>query len=116
MNAVAEMPAPIVFTESAAAKVAQLIEEEGNPDLALRAFVTGGGCSGFQYDFVFSDKPEDDDQVFEIDGAKVLVDSMSLNYMAGSTLDFIDDLMGQSFRIQNPQAKSSCGCGTSFSL
>ena len=121
MNAVAElpdieMPAPLVFTENAANKVKELIEEEGSPDLKLRVFVSGGGCSGFQYDFELNSKPEDDDNMFEVDGAKVFVDSTSLNFMAGSTLDFIDDLMGQSFRIQNPQAKSSCGCGTSFSL
>ena len=104
-----------IVTPRAAKRIVEIAVKQHAP-AALRIAVNGGGCSGFQYDFVFSDKPEDDDKIFEIDGAKVLVDAMSLNYMAGSTLDFIDDLMGQSFRIQNPQAKSSCGCGTSFSL
>ncbi|MDE2445545.1 MAG: iron-sulfur cluster assembly accessory protein [Alphaproteobacteria bacterium] len=83
---------------------------------ALRVAVNGGGCSGFQYDFAMNDQVADDDKVIEVEGARVLVDETSLQFMEGSTLDFIDDLMGQSFRIQNPLAKSSCGCGTSFSF
>lgn len=78
--------------------------------------MNGGGCSGFQYEFKLDSDRADDDTAFERDGATVLVDSMSLGFMDGATVDFVDDLMGQSFRVQNPQAKSSCGCGTSFSL
>ena len=102
-------------TARAAKRIHEIAAKE-HAVAALRIAVNGGGCSGFQYDFVFSDKSEDDDRVFERDGARVLVDATSLGFMAGSELDFIDDLMGQSFRIQNPLAKSSCGCGTSFSL
>jgi iron-sulfur cluster insertion protein len=102
-------------TSRAAKRIHEIAAKQGG-QAALRVAVNGGGCSGFQYEFTFDDKPEEDDKSFEIEGATVLVDSTSLTYMAGSTLDFIDDLMGQSFRIQNPQAKSSCGCGTSFSL
>lgn len=102
-------------TPRAAQRIHEIASKQG-AHAALRVAVNGGGCSGFQYEFTFDDKREDDDKSFEVEGATVLVDSTSLTYMAGSTLDFIDDLMGQSFRIQNPQAKSSCGCGTSFSL
>ena len=102
-------------TPRAAKRIHEIAAKQGS-HAALRVAVNGGGCSGFQYEFTFDDKREDDDKTFEIEGATVLVDSTSLTYMAGSTLDFIDDLMGQSFRVQNPQAKSSCGCGTSFSL
>ncbi len=102
-------------TPRAAKRIHEIAAKQG-VHAALRIAVNGGGCSGFQYDFALDDKREEDDQSFELDGAMVLVDSTSLNFMTGSTLDFIDDLMGQSFRIQNPQAKSSCGCGTSFSL
>ncbi len=116
MNAIAEMPAPINFTDSAAAKVAQLIEEEGNPDLKLRVFVQGGGCSGFQYGFDIDQTRQPDDIVVERDGATVLVDETSLQFLKGSVVDFVDDLIGQSFKIENPQATSSCGCGTSFSI
>jgi iron-sulfur cluster insertion protein len=83
---------------------------------ALRISVNGGGCSGFQYDFAIADGPQDDDVIFERDGATVLVDSVSIGFIEGSTLDFVDDLIGQSFKIQNPQAKSSCGCGVSFTI
>jgi iron-sulfur cluster insertion protein len=83
---------------------------------ALRISVNGGGCSGFQYDFAIADGPQDDDVTFERDGATVLVDSVSIGFIEGSTLDFVDDLIGQSFKIQNPQAKSSCGCGVSFTI
>jgi iron-sulfur cluster insertion protein len=121
MNAVAEVldttiPSPIIFTDSAAEKVAQLIEEEGNPDLKLRVFVQGGGCSGFQYGFDIDRTRQPDDIVLERDGATVLVDETSLQFLKGSVVDFVDDLIGQSFKIENPQATSSCGCGTSFSL
>ena len=105
----------LTVTPRAAQRIHEIAAKQG-VHAALRIAVNGGGCSGFQYDFALDDKREDDDISIERDGAMVLVDSTSLNFMAGSTLDFIDDLMGQSFRIQNPQAKSSCGCGTSFSL
>jgi len=110
------MSEPQISVTARAAKRIHEIAAKQQAAAALRIAVNGGGCSGFQYDFVFSDKPEDDDKVFERDGARVLVDATSLGFMAGSELDFIDDLMGQSFRIQNPLAKSSCGCGTSFSF
>lgn len=102
-------------TPRAAKRIHEIAAKQG-AHATLRVAVNGGGCSGFQYDFALDNKDEADDQIFEVEGAKVLVDATSLQFMAGSTLDFIDDLMGQSFRIQNPQAKSSCGCGTSFSL
>jgi iron-sulfur cluster insertion protein len=86
------------------------------PGGALRVAVNGGGCSGFQYDFAIAKDRADDDAVFEQDGATVLVDSISMGFVAGSVLDFEDNLMGQSFKVQNPQAVSSCGCGTSFSI
>jgi iron-sulfur cluster assembly accessory protein len=86
------------------------------PGSALRVAVNGGGCSGFQYEFAIAAERADDDSVFEQDGATVLVDSISLSFVKDSVLDFEDDLMGQSFKVQNPQAKSSCGCGTSFSI
>ena len=107
--------ASFTVTPRAAKRIHEIAAKQGAA-AALRVAVNGGGCSGFQYDFELNSKPENDDITFEVDGAKVLVDATSLGFMAGSTLDFIDDLMGQSFRIQNPQAKSSCGCGTSFSL
>lgn len=102
----------LIITEAAARRIREIVPDRG----ALRLAVNGGGCSGFQYEFTIADTSEQDDMTLERDGAKVLVDAVSLNYVAGSTLDFVDDLMGQSFRVQNPQAKSSCGCGTSFSL
>jgi iron-sulfur cluster insertion protein len=102
-------------TPRAAKRILEIAAKQGTM-AAMRVAVNGGGCSGFQYDFQLNSNREDDDKLFEVEGATVLVDATSLGFMAGSTLDFIDDLMGQSFRIQNPQAKSSCGCGTSFSL
>ena len=106
---------PLVFTSAAAHKVAQLIAEEGNPDLMLRIYVQGGGCSGFQYDIRLDD-PAPDDLVLEGEGQKVLVDSVSLPFLAGATIDFSDELIGARFVIENPNATSSCGCGTSFSI
>ena len=105
----------ITVTPRAAKRIHEIAAKQ-HATAALRIAVNGGGCSGFQYDFIFSDQSEQDDHIFERDGARVLVDATSLGFMAGSQLDFIDDLMGQSFRIQNPLAKSSCGCGTSFSF
>ena len=116
MTTASSPESPLIFTSAAAAKVANLITEEGNPSLMLRVYIQGGGCSGFQYEFKLEADRAEDDTAFERDGATVLVDSVSMGFLAGSTVDFVDDLMGQSFRVQNPQAKSSCGCGTSFSL
>jgi iron-sulfur cluster insertion protein len=115
MNAVAEMPAPLVFSDSAASKVKQLIEEEGNPDLKLRVFVQGGGCSGFQYGFTFDEEINEDDTVMTKEGVKLLIDAMSYQYLVGAEIDYKDDLEGAQFVIKNPNATSTCGCGSSFS-
>lgn len=104
-----------IITPRAAKRIHEIAASEGGL-AALRIAVNGGGCSGFQYEFALDLKSDAEDCTFECDGAKVVVDATSLNFMTGSTLDFVDDLMGQSFRVENPQAKSSCGCGTSFSL
>ena len=122
MSAVAEVqdfdtiPTPIVFTDSAADKVAQLIEEEGNPDLKLRVFVQGGGCSGFQYGFTFDEIVNEDDTTMEKNGVQLLIDSMSYQYLVGAEIDYKDDLEGAQFVIKNPNAQSTCGCGSSFSV
>ena len=116
MNAVAEMPAPLLFTDNAANKVKELIEEEGNNELKLRVFVSGGGCSGFQYGFSFDDTRQDGDFVFERDGVQVVVDDTSLDLLNGAEIDFVEDMMGAAFQIRNPNAASSCGCGNSFSV
>ena len=110
------MPSPINFTDSAAQKVAQLIEEEGNPDLKLRVFVQGGGCSGFQYGFTFDEIMNDDDTAMEKNGVTLLIDSMSYQYLLGAEIDYKDDLEGAQFVIKNPTATSTCGCGSSFSV
>ena len=111
-----EPPIPLVFTDSAAEKVAQLIEEEGNPDLKLRVFVQGGGCSGFQYGFTFDEIVNDDDTQMSKNGVTLLIDAMSLQYLAGAEIDYKDDLEGAQFVIKNPTATSTCGCGSSFSV
>ena len=111
----AEPPTPLVFTDAAAAKVADLIAEEGNPELKLRVFVQGGGCSGFQYGFTFDDAVNEDDTQFEKNGVTLLVDSMSFQYLVGAEIDYKDDLEGAQFVIKNPNATSTCGCGSSFS-
>ena len=110
-----QMPDPIIFTESAAAKVADLIAEEGNPDLKLRVFVQGGGCSGFQYGFTFDEIANEDDMVVEKGGVQLLIDSMSFQYLVGAEIDYKEDLTGSQFVIRNPGASSTCGCGSSFS-
>ncbi len=116
MNAVTEqMPEPLVFTDSAANKVKQLIEEEGNPGLKLRVFVTGGGCSGFQYGFTFDEETSDDDTLMQKAGVTLLIDPMSLQYLAGAEIDYQENLEGAQFVIKNPNATSTCGCGSSFS-
>ena len=114
-EAVTEMPAPLIFTDNAASKVKQLIEEEGNPGLKLRVFVTGGGCSGFQYGFTFDEVKNDDDTVMEKNGVALLIDPMSYQYLVGAEIDYSEGLEGAQFVIKNPGAKSTCGCGSSFS-
>ena len=116
MNAVAEMPSPIVFSDSAAMKVAELIEEEGNPDLKLRVFVQGGGCSGFQYGFEFDENRAEDDLAVQTSGVTLLVDPLSLQYLMGAEVDYTESLTGAQFVIRNPNAKTTCGCGSSFSM
>ncbi|NHC08077.1 iron-sulfur cluster insertion protein [Azonexus fungiphilus] len=115
MNAVTENLAPIVFTESAANKVKELIEEEGNAELKLRVFVTGGGCSGFQYGFTFDEEVADDDTTMEKNGVQLLIDPMSYQYLVGAEIDYTEGLEGSQFVIRNPNATSTCGCGSSFS-
>ena len=107
---------PILFTDSAAAKVAELIEEEGNPDLKLRVFVQGGGCSGFQYGFTFDEIANDDDTAMQKNGVTLLIDAMSYQYLVGAEIDYKEDLQGSQFVIRNPNASTTCGCGSSFSI
>ena len=114
-NDLAEPPIPLVFTDSAAAKVADLIAEEGNPELNLRVFVQGGGCSGFQYGFTFDDAVNEDDTAFDKNGVTLLVDSMSFQYLVGAEIDYKEDINGSQFVIKNPNATTTCGCGSSFS-
>lgn len=115
MNAPTEMPAPLSFTDSAANKVKELIIEEGNPELKLRVFVTGGGCSGFQYGFTFDEVTNEDDTAMEKNGVTLLIDSMSFQYLVGAEIDYTEGLQGSQFVIKNPNATSTCGCGSSFS-
>jgi len=110
-----EMPAPLIFTDSAAAKVADLVAEEGNPDLKLRVFVQGGGCSGFQYGFTFDEVINEDDTQMTKNGVTLLIDAMSLQYLGGAEIDYKEDLQGAQFVIKNPNATTTCGCGSSFS-
>jgi len=110
-----EMPDPILFTDSAATKVAELIAEEGNPELKLRVFVQGGGCSGFQYGFTFDEVVNDDDTTMTKNGVSLLIDAMSYQYLVGAEIDYKEDLQGAQFVIKNPGAATTCGCGSSFS-
>lgn len=109
-------PPPVSLSVRAAARVAALIEQQGNPALKLRLSVSGGGCSGFQYGFDFDEIQKPDDIVVKRDGVTMLVDSMSLLYLTGSEVDFVEDLVGASFQVVNPNASSSCGCGSSFAI
>jgi len=109
-------PAPLDVTDSAARRVKRIIEAEGKPGLKLRVSVQGGGCSGFQYNFALDDQTEPDDVTIEKGGVAVVVDGMSLMYVLGSRLDFVEDLTGSYFRVSNPNATASCGCGTSFAI
>jgi iron-sulfur cluster insertion protein len=110
------VPEVVTVTESAIAKVRSLIDEEDNPDLKLRVYVTGGGCSGFQYGFTFDEAVAEDDSVVERDGVKVVVDAMSYPYLVGARVDYEEGLQGSKFVIQNPNASSTCGCGSSFNI
>ncbi len=110
-----DIPAPLLFTDSAASKVKQLIEEEQNNDLMLRIFVQGGGCSGFQYGFTFDETVQDGDTIVENQGVKLLVDPMSFQYLVGAEIDYTESLEGAQFVIRNPNATTTCGCGSSFS-
>ncbi|MBS1186933.1 MAG: erpA [Burkholderiaceae bacterium] len=114
MSAVIETPAPINFTDSAANKVAELIAEEGNPELKLRVFVQGGGCSGFQYGFTFDETVNEDDTSMVKNGVQLLIDAMSYQYLVGAEIDYKEDLNGSQFVIRNPNVSNTCGCGSSF--
>jgi iron-sulfur cluster insertion protein len=107
---------PLFLSDSAVSKVRELVEEEGNQDLKLRVFVTGGGCSGFQYGFSFDEAEDDEDSVIERDGVSLLVDPMSYQYLVGATVDYLEGLQGSQFVVQNPNASSTCGCGSSFTI
>lgn len=106
----------IEITESAAAKILDILSEENNPSAKLRTFVQGGGCSGFSYGFTLDEQQNEDDFVIEKYGTSILVDSMSMQYMQGATIDYREELMGSSFTINNPNATTTCGCGSSFSV
>jgi iron-sulfur cluster insertion protein len=115
MNAAVETPAPLIFSDAAAEKVRQLIEEEGNSALKLRVFVQGGGCSGFQYGFTFDEVVNEDDTTMERNGVTLLIDAMSYQYLVGAEIDYKEDIEGAQFVIRNPNATTTCGCGSSFS-
>ncbi len=106
----------ITLTESALAKISDILAEENNPALKLRTFVQGGGCSGFSYGFTLDEEQNEDDFIIENTGATILIDSMSMQYMQGATIDYKEDLMGSSFSIKNPNATTTCGCGSSFAI
>ncbi len=108
--------APLRLSDAAVTKIRELLEEEGNPDYKLRVFVTGGGCSGFQYGFEFDDQVAEDDLVVERDGVTVVVDAMSAPYLTGAEIDYKESLEGSQFVIHNPNAVSTCGCGSSFTI
>ncbi|MBI2800841.1 MAG: iron-sulfur cluster insertion protein ErpA [Gammaproteobacteria bacterium] len=111
-----ENVAPLLFTDAAARKVKELIDEEGDNALMLRVFISGGGCSGFQYGFTFDQNETDGDTVVENQGVKLLVDPMSIQYLTGAEIDYSDGLEGAQFVIRNPMAQTTCGCGSSFSV
>lgn len=115
-NVVSEQAVPIQFSDAAAKKVAVLLSEEENPNLKLRVYVTGGGCSGFQYGFTFDEKVNEGDTQIEKNGVYMIVDSMSLQYLVGGVVDYVEGLEGSRFLVDNPNAESTCGCGASFSI
>jgi iron-sulfur cluster insertion protein len=106
----------VTVTQSAIVKIADLLAEEGNPNLKLRTFVQGGGCSGFSYGFTFDEETNEDDFEIVKPGVSILIDAMSMQYLTGAVIDYKEDIMGSSFVIQNPNAESTCGCGSSFSV
>jgi iron-sulfur cluster insertion protein len=110
------IPSVMRLTPNAARKVHALVSEEGNPNLKLRVYVTGGGCSGFQYGFSFDETVNEDDTVVSLDGADMLVDSLSIQYLTGSSVDYVEGLQGSKFVVENPLATTTCGCGLSFSI
>ncbi|MCX4188002.1 iron-sulfur cluster insertion protein ErpA [Methylophaga sp. OBS4] len=110
-----EMPSPIIFTEAAATKVSELIADEGNDQLKLRVFITGGGCSGFQYGFTFEEEVSAGDTQVEKGGVTLLIDPASYQYLVGAEIDYTDGVEGSQFVIRNPNATTTCGCGSSFS-
>ncbi len=109
-----QLDAPLVFTSAAAHKVAELVREEGNAELKLRVYISGGGCSGFQYGFSFDEEQSEDDLAVLKDGVTLLVDPLSLQYLMGAEVDYSESLNGAQFTIRNPNAKTTCGCGSSF--
>jgi|TARA_B110000261_G_scaffold122266_1_gene136421 iron-sulfur cluster insertion protein len=116
MSDIISIPTPVNFTDNAVNKVKALIEEEGTPDLKLRVFVSGGGCSGFQYGFTFEESVNDDDTQVTKDTVTLLIDPMSLQYLTGAEIDYQDNVQGSQFVIKNPNAETTCGCGSSFSV
>lgn len=116
MSDIISIPTPVNFTDNAVNKVKALIEEEGTPDLKLRVFVSGGGCSGFQYGFTFEESINDDDTQVTKDTVTLLIDPMSLQYLTGAEIDYQDNVQGSQFVIKNPNAETTCGCGSSFSV
>lgn len=107
---------PLDFTSAAAAKVRELIAEEGNGELKLRVYIQGGGCSGFQYGFEFDEAQAEDDIAIDTDGVRLIVDPLSLQYLGGAIVDYTESLQGAQFVIRNPNAKTTCGCGSSFTM
>jgi iron-sulfur cluster insertion protein len=116
MSDAALADAPVLVTDSAAKRIAFILSQEEQKGMSLRISISGGGCSGFQYGFTFDDTKNDDDLLIEKEGASVLIDTTSLELLGGSQIDYVEDMIGASFQIKNPQAKSSCGCGNSFSV
>ena len=114
MEEVLEQPKLVTMASGAIAKIKELIAEENNPNLKLRMFVSGGGCSGMQYGFTFEEQGQEDDFVLEFDGIHLLIDSMSSQYLQGAEVDYTESLQGSQFSIKNPQAQTTCGCGSSF--
>ena len=116
MNLAREITSPLIFSVAAASKVKELIEDEGNDALMLRVFISGGGCSGFQYGFTFDEEVGEGDTVVENEGVKLLVDPMSFQYLSGAEIDYSEGMEGAQFVIRNPNAATTCGCGSSFSV
>ena len=116
MSLAREITSPLIFSVAAASKVKELIEDEGNNALMLRVFISGGGCSGFQYGFTFDEEVGEGDTVVENEGVKLLVDPMSFQYLSGAEIDYSEGMEGAQFVIRNPNASTTCGCGSSFSV